>query len=234
MCFDRKIHSLITLGILAVIALSTDAGERPHSTKKRITAAECERLVTQLINPNKPPFKGDYYTFPEKLDLRKIAKQQEKICGAYDSLSDNIEASLPILVEHVGDDRFSYVYEDVGTSGVITKASVGEACRQIIEAHVEVYRQEVTRTDFASIPRCPSFIGACGGVKKWWKSWKEKTLAELQVEGIEWARQLNKPRLFESEEEWTKAKKSLGKMAADIRASNKPIKVEDHLFPLGK
>lgn len=228
---NRRIQSLAALSILVAMSLSMDAGERPRSSKKRITAEECERLVKQLVNPNKPPFK-EHYAFPWELDYGKIRKQQEKIREAYDRLSDNFEVSLPILVKHVDDDRFSYVYEDVGTSGVVVKASVGKACNRIIKAHVEVYRREVTRPDFAFIPRCPNFIiDECGGVKKWWKSRKNKTLAELQLEGIEWARRLKKPRLFESDKEWDKAKKALRKMTADIRTSNKPIKVEDHLPP---
>jgi hypothetical protein len=231
---ERRLRFLVPLVLLAAIAISIDAGERSGSAKKRITAEECEGLVRQLVNPNKPPFK-ERYTFPEKLKYREIQKQQEKICRAYDSLSDNFEISLPILVKHVDDDRFSYVYEDVGTSGVIVKASVGFACLQMIDVHVEVYRREVTKPDFAFIPRCPSFIfEECGGVKKWWQSRKKKTLAQLQLEGIEWALRLKKPRLFESDEEWNKAKKALGKMAAEIRASNKPIKVEHHLHTLSK
>ncbi len=222
---------LVAVGMLAAIVAFLDAGDPTSSNKKRLTAADCERLVRQLANPNKPPFK-EAYVFPHKLDARKIMKQQEKIREAYNTLSDNFELSLPILVKHTDDGRFSYVHEDVGTSGVIVKASVGKACYRMIKSHVEVYRREVTRPDFAFIPRCPSFImEECRGVKKWWKGREKKTLAELQLEGIEWALKLKKPEHFESDDEWTKAKKALRKMAADIRASNKPLKVEDHLFP---
>src|SRR5262249_349738 len=168
---------------------------------------------------------------PRNLDNKAL----RKIKVAYDKLSANIEVGLPILTKHVDDDRFSYVYEDVGTSGAFVKASVGVACSRIIEAHVEAYCRHVTRTDFAAIPRCPSFIhDECGGIDKWWKPRKKKTLAELQLEGIEWVLRQRKPRLFKSEREWTRAKESLKAMAKEIRNSGKPIKVKHEVQFFGK
>jgi hypothetical protein len=234
MLLRKLILSAGACGVLTLFAASLGAGEPSASGKKRLTAADCERLVRQLVNPAKPPFKGEY-TFPEKLDLTAIEDKQEKIRKAYNSLSDNIEVSLPVLVKHTDDDRFSYVYEDIGTSGVITKASVGWACYQIIEAHVEVYSKHVTKTDSASIPRCPSFLlEECGGIDKWWEGRQKKTLAELQLEGVEWALRLEKPRLFKSNEEWAEAKKSLEKMAQRLRSRKKPIEVEAHIAFFGK
>jgi hypothetical protein len=227
-------HTLATVGILAAYATSIPAGEKAGSTRKRLTASQCERLVKQLVYPGKPPFKEEY-VFPEKINENAILAKQRKVKAAYDKLSDSIETALPILVKHADDDRLSYVYEDVGTSGVITKAPVGFACYLIVEAHVEVYRRHVERPDFASIPRCPAFINdACGGIDKWWKTRKEKTLAELQLEGIEWALRLEKPKLFKSNEEWAKAKKALKKMAEGIRASKRPILVKHHVNFFGK
>jgi hypothetical protein len=228
-------RTILSLGALAILtfATSSDAGEKPSPTRKCLTTAQCERLVKQLVYPGKPPFKGRY-VFPEQVDQEAISARQEKIKSAHDRLSDNIEVALPILVKHTGDDRFSYVFEDVGTSGVIVKTSVGHACYGIITAHVEVYRRHVTRRDFSEIPRCPSFIDACGGLDRWWKTRKDRTLAELQLEGIEWALRQKKPKLFKSAEEWAKAKKDLEKMARGIRAANKPILVKHHVSFFGK
>jgi hypothetical protein len=92
---------------------------------------------------------------------------------------------------------------------------------------VEVYRPKVT-TVSGEIPRCALWFidNACGGVKKWWKGRKGKPLAELQLEGIEWALRQKRPENFDSEKQWAQAKEALRKMARDIRASKKPIKVE--------
>jgi hypothetical protein len=224
----RTVLAFAVLGILAAFTTRTDAGERVGPSRQRLTASECEKLVKDLAYPGKPPFKEDY-VFPGKLDEAAMEGKQKKIKAAYDQLSDNIEVALPILVKHSDDERLSYVFEDTGTSGVYAKASVGDACRRIIEAHVEVYRRHATRLDFASVPRCPSFINDhCGGINKWWKRRKDRTLADLQLEGIEWALRQKKPRLFESKREWAEAKKALEKMAEGIRASGKPILVEHH------
>jgi hypothetical protein len=50
-------------------------------------------------------------------------------------------------------------------------------------------------------------------------------LAELQLEGIDWAMRQPKPEYF-SKREWAVAMKSLKGMAEQIRASEKPIRVE--------
>jgi hypothetical protein len=109
------------------------------------------------------------------------------------------------------------------------KDSVGDACRWIIIAHVEVYRPQVTRGGFGGVPRCPSFIyDGCGGIEKWWKRHKGDSLTELQLEAIAWVLRQSKPKEFESDREWAATKKELEKLARDIRASRKPISVEHH------
>jgi hypothetical protein len=227
--------------VLAVGGVSLRAGEkqqrggtdRKASDKKaRLTPEECERLVEQLVNPGKPPFTEDYVLEPPKnLDEKAL----EKIRAAYGKLSANIEVALPILVKHVNDARFSYVYEDVGTSGAFVKADVGFACRRIIRAHVEVYSRHVTIYYVEGRSRCRSFIyDECGGIDKWWKRRQNNTLAELQLEGIEWNLRLKKPQYFKSERDWVRAKESLEKMAKEIRDSKKPIKVKHEVHFFGK
>lgn len=223
----RRKLLLATLGILAFYATSTDAQDGPGSKKERLTAAECRQLIARLVNPDKPPFtKSFVLRLPEGVDEKTLRRKQGKITAAYQALSDNIEVSLPILAKNVNDRRFSFVYTSI--SGAITTESVGGACSDIIFAHVEVYRRHTTRPDFSGIPRCPSFIGERGGFEKWWESRKGKSLAELQLEGIEWVLRQDKPKEFESEEEWAKAKQAVARMAKDIRASKKPIAVEHY------
>jgi hypothetical protein len=225
--------SLGALAVLAAFAALVRAGEHAGPATSHLAASECDQLVKELVYPGKPPFKGAY-VFPEKLDLRTVRAKQKRVKAAYDRLSDNIDVALPVLVEHADDNRLSYVFEDVGTSGVITKASVGWACCEIVEAHVEVYRRHLTRLDFASSPRSPSFIAACGGIRRWWKARKGKPLAELQLETAEWASRQGRPKLFESDEEWEETRRAVQKMAADIRVSGRPILVEHHVDFFGK
>ncbi len=226
MFLRRLIRFLSVIGLFAILAASMKAGERSAPEKDRISVKECEKLVKKLVNPNKPPFDKDYVLKPPKGQDKKALMEIQK---AYNKLSDNIEVSLPVLVRNAHDDRYSYVREEYGTSGAFVKASVGYACRQIIDVHVEVHQCHTTKPDFASIPRSISFILACGGYKSWLKDRKGKTLADLQLEGAEWALRQEKPRHFASDKEWAGAKQSLTKMAERIRTSKRPIKVEHHL-----
>ena len=225
---QRTNLTLATLGILSIYAASTDAGDGSGPRKERLTAAECRQLVARLVNPDKPPFTENFVLkLPKGVDAQTLRRKQAKITAAYQKLSDNIEVALPVLLQEVDDERFSFVY--TSTSGAITTQSVGGACCDIIAAHIEEYRQHVTRGDFAGVPRCPSFIwDECGGIEKWWKSRKDKSLADLQLEAIEWVLRQKRPRAFESEEDWAAAKRTVAKMAKNIRASKKPIPVDHH------
>lgn len=222
-----RVHAaILALGLVAAFGSALEAGDGPAATKRPITRSECERLVAQLVYPHKPTFAAHYVLEPPmNMDEKALAK----IRAAYDTLSDRIEVSLPVLAKHVEDERFSYVYEDVGTSGAFVKSSVGGACEDIVQAHVEVYRRYLERLDESDIPRCTSFIAECGGVRKWWQGRKGKTLAELQLEAVEWALRQKKPRYFKSKADWTRALKDVEKMADDIRASGKSIPVEHHV-----
>jgi len=226
----RSFLALIALSTLAAFVPSLSAGGDPGSTKKRLTAARCERLVEQLVSPDKPPFTKSYvFQLPKGVSELALIETQAKIKAAYDELSDNIEVALPALAKHVEDERFSYVYQDP-ISGVYLTDSVGDACSDIIVEHVEVYRKHVTSYDEEGRQRSLWFIeDECRGIDKWWKSRKGKTLAELQLEGIEWALGQKKPAHFTSNKKWAAAKKALKKLAEDIRASQKPILAEHHI-----
>jgi hypothetical protein len=148
---------------------------------------------------------------------------------AYNQLSRNVEAALPVLVKHTNDKRFSYVYEDY-ISGVYKRATVGEACGRIFSAHVDVYQTAVTkprdhegRVDVLYFNYSPQ-----GSFDKWWAARKSSTLAELQLEHIDWALKQPQPDFF-SPKEWDAAQKSLRQMAEQIRGSKKPIPVDQEL-----
>jgi hypothetical protein len=218
--------TVLALGALATFAAPASAGEKPDPPKKGLTAAQCERLVEQLANQAGAPFRQPYVMeLPEGVTNGTLRERQQKIAAAYNKLSDNFESALPVLVQHVNDRRFSYVYED-GVSGVYEKATVGDACRRIVEAHVEVYHEHVRGFDETERARSLWFLEDRGGVKKWWKGRQGNSLAELQREGIEWVLRQKRPGHFRTEEEWAAAKKALEKMAADVRDSGKPIRVK--------
>ncbi|MBI1916719.1 MAG: hypothetical protein HYS12_18595 [Planctomycetes bacterium] len=233
---------VLAVCVLAVGGVSLRAGETPKrgapigrkasDKKARLTPEECERLVAQLVNPDKPPFTGKGVPIlPEGVSKSSLYERQKNVGPAYDKLSANIEVALPILAKHVNDERFSYVYMQP-SSGVYETQSVGGACSSIIHEHVEAYHQDTSRPrDDEGRSSSLFFIDAgCGGINKWWKTCKHKTLAELQLEGIEWALRQKKPEYFKSERDWARAKKALEKMAKEIRDSRKPIKVNHEFY----
>jgi hypothetical protein len=223
---SRAFLPLVAVGTLA-FAASAEEGENSDPAKKPLTEEQCELLVEQLANPEKPPFDKRYVLrLPKGVSELTLSKAQKSVAAAYDELSENIEVALPVLVRHIRDKRYSYTYED-GISGVYENATVAQACATIIQEHVEVYRRHVTKPrDNEGRTNSLWFIDECGGIEKWWEGREGRSLAELQRDGIEWALQHEKPDYLASDKEWTEAKNRLKKLADQIRASGKPIAVK--------
>jgi hypothetical protein len=229
---------VLTACVLALSGVSPHAEEptkrggtdrKATDKKARITPEECERLVEQLVNPDKPPVLGNKdLELPKGVTARALEEKQKNVKPAYDKLSANIEDALPILAKHLNDTRFSYVYTQP-RSGVYKTASVGEACSDLIGEHVEVYHRHVKKIVYDAELSLDFINDGCGGIEKWWKTRKKKTLAELQLEGIKWVLRQKKPEHFKSKRDWTRAKKALEKMAKKIRDSGNPIKVKHEL-----
>jgi hypothetical protein len=228
----RMVGSVVAL---AALTLPTEAGDGPKRANKPLTEKDCEKLVEQLASPHKPPFAERYVLdLPERVDLDRLQKKQEKIKEAYDALSANVEVALPALIKGTSDDRFSYVYE-VGWNGAFTKASVGHACYRILTQNVEAYHKHTYRTDGTHPPRSLHFIAdGCGGLDKWWEKRKGKSLASLQLEAIEWAMRQPQPKHFKSKKDWDKAVRAMEKMAKQVRESGKPIAVKHTVEFFGK
>ena len=209
------------------------AADEPKVLPKKLTVEECQKRIDQLANPEPKPKNvcGKTAINPPK-GAEAFIRRQRPIKAAYDELSVNVEVALPLLVKHAGDDRFSYVYES-GISGFYSCMTVGDACRQIIQYHVEVCRPHVQKPlDNEGRSRSLSFIEECGGVAGWWQPRREMSLMELQLECIEWARSHKRPDYFD-DQEWQTSKKALAELAAKIRESKQPllIKHEVHFVP---
>lgn len=195
-----------------------------------LSPEQCEKLIADLVYPDKPPFEPQELTPPEidrYLDRQAIAAinaNQKKTRSAYDMLSARIESSLPYLAKHAKDKQLSCILENQD-NGTLEKMSVGRMCTTLIGEHVQVYRRYVTKYDEEGRERCSLwFISNQGGVEKWWIAREKKTLAQLQLEGIEWAIRQDKPKEF-TEQDWAKAGQALEQMARKIRTSGRPIKV---------
>ena len=202
------------------------AADEPKVLPKKLTVEECQKRIDQLANPEpKPKTLCGKTAFGQPKGADAFIRRQRPIEAAYDELSVNVEVALPLLVKHAGDDRFSYVYED-GISAYYTCMTVGDACRQIIEHHVEVCRPHVRKAvDNEGRSRSLSFIQECGGVAEWWQPRREMSLMELQLDCIKWARSPKRPDFF-NDQEWQSSKRALAEMAAKIRESKQPLLIK--------
>jgi hypothetical protein len=156
--------------ILAVGGVSLRAGEptkrggtdrKATGKKARLTPEECERLVEQLVNPDRPPISG-HKTLELPKGVNASTLNLNTIQLAYDKLSANIEDALPVLAKHINDTRYSYVYIQP-RSGVYLTESVGGACTEIILAHVEVYHQHVETSVGDTAFSLHFIFEGCGG-----------------------------------------------------------------------
>jgi hypothetical protein len=213
---------VLVLTLLGAMAAAGGEG----SDQESLTLADCERVVEQLANPGKPPFTEVYVLdLPKGVRESDLRRQQQTIAEAYNALSANIEVAFPVLAAHIADKRFSYVYED-GVSGVYECETVGGACRRIIDEHVAFYEELVAKRDDDGRAKSVWFAyDKAGGMEKWLKDRQGRSLAELQLEAVEWA--VAQPQHdFFSPAEWEAAKKSLHQAAKQLRDTKKPIHVE--------
>ncbi len=223
--------SIMSFGIL--IADDRQNEKKPAVDEKAqprtpLTAAECKTLIDQLASRTKPPFAENARpNLPNGIRESDLRRAQQPIRKAYAAIGENIEAALPLLIEHANDQRFSYVYESL--SGAYVKASVGATCQRLISEYIEVYRPHVRSFGGSGIsgqppyPRKPEFIDDAGGIEKWWKSRKERSLAELQLETVEWAIRYEKQKGFATPAEESRILPALEDLAAKIRRTSKPI-----------
>ncbi len=231
-------HQRVAMMVLALLLMTAapaygDGQRRP--TKKGITTAECEQLVGQLVSKDKPPFNKDAVLDGElsenTIDTMLRKQYRRKLISAYNTLSDNSDVALPVLAKHADDRRFAYIRED--PSGGWVKVDVGTACQTIVERHIEVYQRLIhSRAGPASL----WFIqDGCGGLGKWWRTRKGKSLAELQLEACEWVLGHKKP-VSEviAGADWATALRGVRRMADELRRTKRPIVVGQHLVFVSK
>lgn len=172
---SRTTLQLATL-TLALLVLSANADE-PLTAKTKY-----RDLIKQLVSPNakaESGIRGDAWVkFPKGYDVAA----QEKIDNVREKLQKSVAEALPYLIESLGDKRYCMTINWAEGDGYYNR-SVGEICHEIIASHMEIYRDKIPvgspqrwhRYDYPNIS------------KKWWEARKDKSLAELQVEAIDWA-----------------------------------------------
>lgn len=177
-------------------------------------------LIEQLASPNEEPVTRNraYGTvkFPPGYDV----KAQNRISDVRKILQNNIEEALPYLIKAQDDDRYCMTI-DWAEGDAYYNYSVGSICENIIASQLEVYREKI---GFDS-PQHWNRYNYGPYTKEWRKKRKGDSLAELQVEAIDWAIEKRKDELKSIIEPRRKNEISdLEKLRDGISKSGKPAK----------
>jgi hypothetical protein len=166
-----------------------------------LAAAEKEpdyrKLVAGLVSPNQPPeceFDGPGIAVPPKYDW----KAQGQIEKNRRVLYEHCKEAVPFLIEACTDDRYSLTSR-WSEDDVFYNRCVGEVCLIIIEKNVEQFREFMEFADpgewhdYDFVPHLNSAIGKGvtserkKEIQDWWRSRKQESLRELQIEAFDWA-----------------------------------------------
>lgn len=172
--------------LTAVCAHAQDnAKQANEATRKRV-----EALIEQLASRNTaPPVQGDAregddqtIRFPATYD-RTL---QTPVFCAYKALLAEDEAAIDILIEHAGDQRYSYSVNTYADYNV----SVGDACSKIASAMIIGFENEldvISRSQFGVFPTGDPFDKSdpLPSVVRYWKRNNELGLAKIQILAID-------------------------------------------------
>ncbi len=205
------------LGVWIVLILA-QPGIGEESPSKSRTKNRYAELISQLASPNKAPTTKNGADSSIKFQLDYDVKAQQRIQAARQALYDDIENALPYLAQAFDDKRYCMTINWADGDAYYNE-SVGDICRDVVASRLEIYRDEIGFNDAAQWNRYNFPI-----TKEWLEKRKGRSLAELQVEAIQWAidRSRNESREWHrlSDEEIA----ALQKLRAAIAKSGKPAK----------
>jgi hypothetical protein len=173
--------------LIGAVLLSLQHGVQAADQPRPDQAVEKYRdLIQRLVSPNQEPLtqnrSAGAVKFPEGYDV----EAQKRIDVARQSLRDDFERALPFLIDALKDDRYSMTI-DWGEGDACYNYSVGGICGNVIASQLEVYRN---RMGFSGPRHWHQY--SYPTTKEWFETRKNRNLAELQVEAIDWAMERRK------------------------------------------
>jgi hypothetical protein len=174
-----------------MIGTTAPADESVPPSTKNIGADEAATayrgIITALASPNAKPVTRNrangHVTFPDGYDVAA----QNRINAARKKLYANCEDALPYLIEALDDDRYCMTI-NWAEGDAFYNWDVGDISREIIENRLEVYRDLIR----FSGPSHWNRYRYRPISKEWWEARRKKSLAELQIEAIDWAIEVRK------------------------------------------
>ena len=197
----------IMLAWLIASLLTIPSGQQEPAAPNEKQIRDWVEQLANVLPPRTFRSPSDRLTRKERESL--VAVQE-----AYEALTKHFLASLPVLVEHLDDSRFSYPSEHP-SSGVFGNRDVGDACRSIIQRKLLLYN--------------PTFIDnrdiAVGVYLSWDKAWydrvKDMSLFEMQLDSLDRLAAQPKPGRI-AQEDWNEAMKELKEFRTKFAESGKP------------
>lgn len=170
--------------LLATIFIAIAMYARVTTAQEQLPPSEAQirEWIEQLANSSEPV----KHSTPSDRLSKEERKSLEPVREAFRQLTRHFRASLPLLVEHLNDKRFSYPRKHP-TSGVFYDQTVGDACHAII-------RGKVLLTGVSLID--DRNIGVWVELpfnKDWYQDVSNMSLYEMQVDAID--RLLKHPKL---------------------------------------
>lgn len=189
--------------------------------------AEIVAIVDQLVSPNSPPLvDGAYAKYPKDFD--KAA--QRRVSDAFNKLTKIGLPAFPYLHARLGDKHYCCTM-DAGPSD--ENFSVGYVCLIIIDGHLQPYDCYAGFANSDRRTRRPIYFTSHElerpkAFASWWKTHKDKTMREIQIEVLQWtiAQEKQKPDDYSDEE-----LKELNTVLTKLRNSDKPL---PPYFPFAK
>jgi hypothetical protein len=160
------VYALLSLMLFTCTAISQEI-EAPTETTIR-------ELIDQLANKSAPR----KFSSPFERLTKDERKSLEPVVTAFRELTKHFRASLPILIEHLDDNRFSYPREHP-TSGFFENQDVGDACHAIIQGKILL-----TGMSFIDDRDIGVWVELTLN-KEWYNEVSNMTLYEMQVDAID-------------------------------------------------
>ena len=167
------------------------AEKRPASPanelKKKLTEQEIRALIDKLVSPNPKPITGDGdYRLPPGFDREKQKLVRKAVCDL-ESLGPR---AFPFLIDHWDDKRYCLTVSE-GINGYCRNQTVGETCEMIVFNQIQPFGKWQGINDaglkYVWRPDYPvHFLSSKKDAKKWCEERKCKTLAEIQLEVLDW------------------------------------------------
>ncbi len=193
----------VTIGLLAGTS----------TAQERIPASEAQirEWIDQLANARAPR----RYESPSDRLTKDERKSLEPVKEAFRQLTFNFRESLPLLIEHLRDKRFSYPREHP-TSGVFYNQTVGDACHEIIQG-------KVLLTGLSFIDSRDIGVWVTLPIDKdWYQDVSKMPLYEMQVDAID--RLLKTPKLQKvTAEQWEKGLAEVRKFREGFVRTGDPV-----------